>query len=667
MNATVLPPLDQIRRYTLTDAIAHAELFAGKGELASAAAVYKDWIAFHADDPLLHAAYFNYGVALSKAGDTGAALNATRECLRVKPDFYPAYVNLGRLLEDSGDRGAAVGEWLNLTKRLPEVNGETVKNKLAALQQIGRVLEGFQVDVAAEDALKQALDISAAQPEVVQHWIALRQRQCKWPVIAGWDYVQASQLIAEISPLSLCNLVDDPMFQLGRAWRYNKQSIKAPAGAATRWPAKPARGHSGKLRIGYVSSDLREHAVGFAMTDVIEEHDRKKFEIYAYYCGISRVDPTQNRIRKSVDSWTDINGLSDEEAAAKVREDEIDILVDLNGYTKDARTRVFALRPAPIAVNWFGFPGTMGSPYHHYIVADEHVIPPGDEVFYSEKVLRLGCYQPNDRKRVVAETPPSRKDEGLPEGAIVLCSLNGAQKFTEETFHDWMMILAQTPQSVLWLLGAGEEANARLKERAEARGVSPDRLIFAQKKANPEHLASYALADLFLDTFPYGSHTTASDAMWMGVPILTVPGRTFASRVCASLVAAAGAPELVCVDRQTYVARAIDLSKHPEKLGALRRKLLSARTASLLFDTPLLVRDLEALYQSMWADYQKGTLPTPDLRNLDLYEEIGCELFLEGGSGRSGSDYPAAYLQKIEERRGSRPAPADGRLSRNDG
>jgi predicted O-linked N-acetylglucosamine transferase (SPINDLY family) len=663
MNATVLPPLDQIKRYSLTDAIAHAEVFAGKGELASAAAVYKDWIAFHSDDALLHAAYFNYGVALSKAGDIGAALNATRECLRVKPDFYPAYVNLGRLLEDSGDRGAAVAEWLNLTKRLPEVNGDTVKNKLAALQQIGRVLEGFQVDVAAEDALKQALDISAAQPEVIQHWIALRQRQCKWPVVAGSDYVQPAQLIAEISPLSLCNLVDDPMFQLGRAWRYNKQSIKLGA-SPTRWPQKPAQGRSGKLRIGYVSSDLREHAVGFAMTDVIEEHDREKFAIHAYYCGISRVDPTQDRIRKSVDSWTDINGLTDEEAAAKISEDKIDILIDLNGYTKDARTRVFALRPTPIAVNWFGFPGTMASPYHHYIVADEHVIPPGDEMFYSEKVLRLRCYQPNDRKRVVAAASPTRKDEGLPEGATVLCSLNGAQKFTEETFQDWMTILTKAPQSVLWLLGAGEEANSRLRERAAERGVAPDRVIFTQKKANPEHLARYALADLFLDTFPYGSHTTASDAMWMGVPILTIPGRTFASRVCASLVAAAGAPELICADRQTYVARAVELANDPDRLGGLRRRLFAGRTSSLLFNTPLLVRDLEALYQSMWADYQQGALPTPDLLNLDMYEEIGVELFLEGASGRCGADYPAAYLRKIEARRGSRPPPTDARLSR---
>jgi predicted O-linked N-acetylglucosamine transferase (SPINDLY family) len=238
-------------------------------------------------------------------------------------------------------------------------------------------LESHQLDGPAEDALKQSIEIVVAQPPVIQHWIALRQRQCKWPVVVGWDHVRSEALMAGISPLSLANLSDDPLFQLSRAWAYNKELVgslnRSAAGSIL---GLAPREKSGKLRIGYVSSDFREHAVGFAMTDVLEQHDRSAFEIYAYYCGIDRVDPTRSRIRDSVDCWCEINGLSDEQAAARIHEDEIDILVDLNGYTKDARARVFALRPAPIAVNWFGFPGTTGSPHHHYIIADEQIIPP---------------------------------------------------------------------------------------------------------------------------------------------------------------------------------------------------------------------------------------------------------------------------------------------------
>ena len=313
------------------------------------------------------------------------------------------------------------------------------------------------------------------------------------------------------------------------------------------------------------------------MTDVLETHDRSQFAVYAYYCGINRVDPTQLRIRDSVDSWVDISGMSDEQAAAKIATDEVDILVDLNGYTKDARTRIFAFRPAPIVVNWFGFPGTMATPYHHYIIADEHVIPPGSEIYYSEKVLRLACYQPNDRKRQVSDRRPTRSEEGLPETAVVYCCLNGAQKIIPSVFDSWMTILRETPGSVLWLLGDGDDMEARLKGVAESGGVSPERLVFARKKANPEHLARYVLADLFLDTFPYGAHTTAADAIWMGVPVLTTPGKSFASRVCASLAHAAGIGELVCPNPESYVARAIELGRDSGQLLKFKQRLAAKR------------------------------------------------------------------------------------------
>lgn len=652
------------RQLPIADLFNAATVLKAEGRHRENVDLYKTWIAYNFDDQFLYAVYFNYGVALADAGDRSGAIVALREAIRLKPDFYPPYINLGRLLEDSGQIGRAVAQWMALTDKLSVVSGESVGHKTTALQQIGRVLESIHNDEAAEDALKQSLEIDRHQPEVVQHWIALRQRQCKWPVLAASDRVGKADLVAGISSLSLANLADDPMFQLAKAHHYAKNTLGRPARRTPVYDEANARRHSGRLRIGYVSSDLREHAVGFAMTDVMELHDRERFEIHAYYCGIARTDETQARIRRGVDHWVDINALSDEQAAAKIAADGIDILVDLNGYTKDARTKVFAHRPAPIAVNWFGFPGTMGSPYHHYLVADPFIVPPESEIYYSEKVLRLPCYQPNDRKRVVAETRPSRRDAQLPENAFVYCSLNGMQKLTSITFDRWMAILAEVPDSVLWLLAGTKETNERLRQYAAQRGIAPERLVFAEKMPNPQHLARYPLADLFLDNFPYGAHTTAADALWMGVPIVTFAGRSFASRVCGSVVQAAGIGELVCETPQAYVARAIELGRDRDKLAAIRRKLVAGHDASLLFDTPKLVRGLEELYAQMWGDFENDALPAPDLRNLEIYHEIGLGLDLENIERLSDDAYRALYEEKLSEWDNIFPIAPDARLWR---
>ncbi len=633
---------DQLKKWSLVELFGNAENLAANQDPGSSAILYKTWIAYNPEHPGLHAAYFNYAISLANSGDRPGAINALRECIRFKPDFSPPYINLGRVLEDSGDAGAAVTQWLALVNQLKGVDGDTVKHKLLGLQQIGRVLEAHEQDAPAEDALRQALDINPAQPEVIQHYIALRQRQCKWPVVTGSDYVSEKVLMAGISPLSLANLIDDPVFQLARAYKYNRELVKTQLGAARRWTPPAVSEARGKLRIGYVSSDLREHAVGFAMADTFEQHDRESFEVHAYYCGINRIDSTRLRIKAASDSWTEINGLTDAQAADKIFKDKIDILVDLNGYTKDARTGVFALRPAPVIVNWMGFPGTMGSPYHNYIVADSHVIPEEHEIYFSEKVVRLPCYQPNDRKRVVAPETPSRAEEGLPSGALVFCCLNGLQKLSSQVFSCWLQILAGVPGSVLWLLGGTGDTNARLAQQASQSGIAPERLVFGKKKPNPQHLARYALADLFLDTFPYGAHTTASDAMWMGVPVLTVCGQGFAARVCTSLANAAGMGELVCQDHNAYVARAIELGRNPKALERLKKKLKAGRDSCLLFDTPLLVQELEKQYRGMWDEYRRGALPKPNLVNLDAYHETAVRLQTEGA--------PIAWNSGLEQR-----------------
>ena len=645
---------------SISDLFTEADRLTRSQEPQKAAELYKTWIARNGSNQLLHAVYFNYAVALSRIGDTAGAINVLRECIRLKPDFYPPYINLGRALEDSGQIGSGISEWLALVNKLAGVNGESVKHKLMVLQQMGRVLEGLYSDAAAEDALRQSLEINPAQGEVVQHYVSLRQRQCKWPAVEATEHIEARALMRHISPLSLANHADDPIFQLGRAYRYGRDSMGIPGVPRRHDPKAKRRGT--KLRIGYVSSDLREHAVGFGMTDVLETHDRSQFEIFAYYCGIKRTDATQARAKAAVDRWFEINGLSDDQAAMKIAEDKIDILIDLNGYTKDARTKVFALRPAPVIANWFGYPGTMGTPYHHYIVADEHVIPAGNEIYFSEKVLRLPCYQPNDRKRVVSEHRPSRTQEGLPENAFVYCCLNGMQKITPEIFKAWMTILSRTEGSVLWLLGNTDDTKARIKKATEQAGIAPDRVIFAAKKPNPEHLARYPLADLFLDTFPYGAHTTAADAMWMGVPLLTISGRSFASRVCASLVQAAGAADLICPSVDAYVARAIAFAGDREGLAALRQGLAAGRDTCLLFDTLTLTRHLEELFRQMWKDYRSGDLPVPDLTNLDVYYEVGVELALESAGPLPDEAYRRRYEDKLGLRHQTYPMLADTRL-----
>jgi predicted O-linked N-acetylglucosamine transferase (SPINDLY family) len=650
------------RQLPIGELFDRAEKLNALGQRGLAVELYKAWIAFNSDTNALYAAYFNYAVELNEASDRPAAINALRECIRIKRDFYPAYINLGRALEDSGEIGQAVMEWMGLVENLSAVNGESVKHKVLVLKQMGRVLESVHQDDHAEEALKQCIELDKNQTEAIQHWTALRQRQCKWPVIAGWDFAARKDLVAGMSPLSLANHTDDPMYQLANAHHYNKHFVGRPTRATFKQRSAAIQRKERKLRVGYLSSDLREHAVGFAFTEVFETHDHSKFELFAYYCGIARTDSTQARIKAAVGKWTDINGLSDEDAARIITDDQIDILVDLNGYTKDARAKVFARRPAPVIVNWFGFPGSMGSPYHHYLIADPYIVPPEHEIFYSEKVLRLPCYQPNDRNRVVSPTRPSRQDAGLPENAFVYCCLNGTQKLTPRTFDRWMRIIAQVDGSVLWMLTGTPATNERLKLYAAQHGIASDRIIFADKAANPEHLARYPLADLFLDNLPYGAHTTAADALWMGVPVLTLSGRSFASRVCASVVKAAGIEEMICSSPEDYIAKAVSFGRNPNLLTNCKERLVAQRKSCLLFDTPRLVCHLEELYRQMWKNFQEGTLPVPNLGNLDVYYEIGLDLDLENIEMLSDEAYRTLYQQKLNEWNNAYPIPRDVRL-----
>ncbi len=651
-----------IENLSIADLIALADHCKKAGQSAAAIVCYKKWIALHPQDPALYAAWFNYGTSLDQVQDHAGAIIALRETLRLKPDFHQARLNLGLVLEKIGQKGPAVSQWLDISTALAAVTGDTVTHRVMALENIGRVLEASDVDTAAEDALRQRLDLRL-DDKVIQHWIGLRMRQCKWPALAASERFGRQDLLRDISPLSLANLADDPFFQLATAHRYSRMLVgPQPRLDGVTTPLEARERPPGKLRIGYVSSDFREHAVGFSMVETLELHDRDRFAVSAYYCGIERDDTTKARIRAAVDSWTDVTGMDDATMARRIRDDEVDILIDLNGHTKDARTAVFARRPAPVAVNWFGFPSTMGSAFHHYIIADPITVPPTAERFFSETVKRLPCYQPNDRKRVVSPHPPTRDDEGLPLGAFVFCCLNGLQKLTEATFTLWLTILSRVDGSVLWLLGGTAETRERLRLRAAEQGIAPSRLVFADKKSNPDHVARYVLADLFLDSRPYGAHTTAADALWMGVPVLTLPGRSFASRVCASLVTAAGLDDMVCATPDRYVAQAVAFGLDRDRLAVVRQRLVANRDRCLLFDTARLVAHLEDLYGEMWDDFRTGHLPVPDLTNLDAYHDAGLDLDVETSELLGDDAYEARYREVLALRANTAQLLPDRRL-----
>jgi predicted O-linked N-acetylglucosamine transferase (SPINDLY family) len=615
---------------SVTAVINAAESFRGLGGSALARDLYRIWLAHNAVHPLAFAVRFNFAASLAETGEAKDLQEARlhlQAAVAARPDFAPASINLGSVLERLDDRVGAVQAWQDLANRLAPVTQDAISHRCTALNQMGRLLEIARVHAPAEARLRASLELDPAQRMVVQHFVSLRQARCQWPVLPEDGPAPRRDLLACISPLSVAALFDDPVLQLANARAYSAADGQ-PEGVVTvgAWPP-PARARTKKtrLRVGYVSSDFREHAVGYLTAELFELHDRAAVECFAYYCGPARDDGMKARFQASAEHWIDISGMTDRQAAARIVADRIDILVDVNGYTKDGRPKLFALRPAPCIVNWLGFPGTLGSPHHNYLIADEFIVPPEDEAFYSEKVLRLPCYQPNDRKRGVAAAGLTRAQAGLPDDAVVFSAFNGAQKITPEVFAVWMDILRAVPAGVLWVLAPEDDTADSLRSHARQAGIDAARLVFAGRMANADHLARFRLADLFLDTAPYGAHTTASDALWMGLPVLTRAGNAFAARVCGSLVRAAGLPELVCADWDSYRDTAIALARAPERLAALRARLRAGRDTCVLFDTPALVRSLEKLYARIWADHMAGRTPVPALRHLSVYHRIGCE------------------------------------------
>jgi predicted O-linked N-acetylglucosamine transferase (SPINDLY family) len=569
------------------------------GQLHAAAQLYETWIAHNAS-PMLHVACFNWGTLLSNSERGTEAEAAYRQALGLVPGFAPALLNLGHLLERRGDAAGALSTWAQVCNAEPPAS---LEHRLHALNNSARLLETERRYPEAEALMRRSLELRAAQFDVIQHYVHIRQKQCAWPHDLPAGEVTPNQFLLGTSLLATMGLTDDPVVQLLAAQRFVHERVaRVPAGAALPLHAQlPTRDFSadGRVRVGYLSGDLHMHAVGLLTAELFELHDKSRFETWAFCWTPESNQPLRQRILKSLDHHVRLAGVDDHTAARLIAQAGIDVLVDLQGLTNGARPGILGWRAAPVQVSYLGLPGTSALPGVDWILADRFVMPPELLPFCTERPLYVpGCYQVSDRQRPVGARP-TRAACGLPEDAFVFCSFNNNHKFTAEMFRAWMRILHAVPGSVLWLLADNDTARENMLRAADAAGVERGRLIFAPRVAPPDYLARFALADLVLDTFPYNAGTTASDALWMGVPILTRAGRSYISRMAGSLLTAVGLPDLITDSLEGYERLAITLGRTPARVASYRRYLEQHARSSPLFDVPAIVRGIEAGFERL--------------------------------------------------------------------
>jgi predicted O-linked N-acetylglucosamine transferase (SPINDLY family) len=589
------------------------------------------------------AAHYHLGEVLAGLGQIEQAEQQLRLAVAAEPNVAASHNELGRVLMRRGalrDAEASFRRAITLDRTLPFSHanlalvlgaqgraGEAAAAAREALAVIGGIGTAVGEDnLSLLDLIASALDDAGETEDALTLFkatVAFRSepRRAIWAIYTArracdWDFAarleplactigEAKDAVDESAPWRLLFLAGaSPLQQLTAAQRSAQRIADAlPAPAS----ANAARtGKSERIRIAYFSGDFYSHAVPHLMVGVIEQHDRARFDVIAYDFSPAAKDDYRRRFEAAFDLMVPISGMSDQEAAERIARDEVDVLIDLAGWTKRARPAVLAPRPAPVQMQWLGFPGTLGAPWIDYIVADRVLIRPQDEPHFSEKIIRLPhTYQANDDKRI-AGTTQSRSAYGLPEEAIVFCSFNGAFKLTPEVFDCWLRLLQAVDRSVLWLLQPEDIAVRALVAKAASRGIDPARLIFAPMVELAEHLARLACADIALDCFPYGSHTTASDTLWAGVPLVALAGDTFASRVSASILTAAGLPELITSSLADYYNLALRLAGDPGALAGLRARVKDLRTSGPLFDTTLFTRDLERALAAAWERHCAG-------------------------------------------------------------
>ena len=580
-------------------------------------------------------AHDNLGMALENLGYLEQALASCDKAIALKPDFAEAHNNRGNVLlalrrfRDAlasydralasrpsfamahNNRGMALlalerpAQALASFDRSISLNPNLAlvhRNRGRALKDLNRLDEAF---AAYDKAFTLEKDLIGAEGER----LLTKMRICDWASLDS----DCANLIASVTngkpvvaPFAFLTIPASPAVQLqcAKIWVANE----CPAADPPIWRGE--RYKHNRIRIAYVSPDFRKHAIAFLTAGMFECHDRTRFEITAMSCGPDDKSEIRARVAKSFDRFIDVTAFSDDRVARMIRELETDIAVDLAGFTGGARMNVFAQRPAPVAVNYLGYPGTSGAGYIDYIIADRVVVPESHRQFYTEKIVYLpNSYQANDVKRPIASKPFDRCQLGLPRAGFVFCCFNTNHKITPAVFDGWMRILKQVEDSVLWLFESSPIATSNLRREAETRGVDAKRLVFARAMPPPDHLVRHSLADLFLDTLPYGAHTTASDALWAGLPVLTCLGESFAGRVSASLLQAIGLPELIKTTSEAYEQAAVELARHPDKLAHLKRKLAENWRTAPLFDTALFTKHIEAAYTGMYERYQAGLAP----------------------------------------------------------
>lgn len=569
--------------------IATADRLNAAQRFTDVATLYQRWLA-HCSSSVNYIVQFNLGVTLSLLAQLPAAENAYRAAIAQNPEFAQAWFNLGSVLERQQQPQEALAIWQSMLDK-PLVSAQGSRELyLMVCNSMGRLLEETRQLQPAEAMLRTSLEVDPAQPKVIQHWVHLRQKQCEWPVYIPLNGLSYGDLVKASSPLALLTASDDPGLQLAAAVHFVKErvNVRVPALA-------PAQGYRhDKLRIGFLSSDFCLHAVSLLTVELFELFDRERFEVYGFCWSREDGSELRTRVKKAMNQFVPIATMDDATAAHCIRQHEIDILIDLHGLTSGARPNILAYRPSPVQMTYLGFPGPSGLPCIDYIIADRYLIPDSEKPYYSETPLYLPqVFQSSDRQRPVASLP-TRAQCGLPKNHFVFCSFNNNYKFNEEVFDCWMRILQRVPGSVLWLLADNPWAQNNLCARAELQGINPTRLLFAPRVAPPDYLARYTAADLFLDAYPFNAGTTANDALWMGLPVLTRSGRTFASRMAGSLLTALDLPELITETLDEYEDRAVQLATQVGYLAGLRLRLTEARQCSPLFDMPRFVRDFES-------------------------------------------------------------------------
>jgi predicted O-linked N-acetylglucosamine transferase (SPINDLY family) len=549
-------------------------------------------------DPASADAHFQRGHALTWLRRYHDAIAAFEQCLATKPDHVDALISRAvSLLGVGGLEEAALS--CDRALAIKPDSLEALSNRGGMLI----LLKRFEDALADYQAI---LKIDPNYPYAPGNLLQCRLHCCDWrnltrekeAVREGLE--KRERVVSAFQYVATCRSAEQQL-ACSRLWVANECATGEPLWRGERY-------RHDRIRVAYVSEDFRTHAVSSLMAGVWEQHDKNRFEIFAVSFGVDDKSEMRARVEMGFEHFIDVRYKSDFEIATLLKENEIDIAVDLMGFSGYCRPGIFALRPAPVQVNYLGYPATMGADFIDYLLADSVLIPEEMRIHYHEKVVFLpDSYMPNDSKRRVAARPPTRAETGLPEGGFVFCCFNNAGKFGPETFGVWMRLLDKIENSVLWLSDPGPAAIKNLKREAVTHGIAAERLVFAPPlPAQEDHLARIALADLFVDTLPYNAHTTASDALWAGVPVLTSPGGTLAGRVAASLLFAIGLPEMVAKSLDAYESTAVNLARDPSALRAVKAKLAGNRQTHPLFDTVRFTRHLEAAYTEIWKRYQRG-------------------------------------------------------------